>query len=150
MLELCSITAGYPGRQILNELSLSVPEGQLAVVVGPNGCGKSTLLKTVAGILPSAGEILLDGISIPALSSRERARQIAFLPQNRPVPDWYSTADSPGWAIPAGTGRRIGRRRTGPWNSWGSGIFGSGIFRNCPEENGRRSTLPCFWPSRPG
>ena len=87
MLELRGITAGYPGRQILNELSLSVPEGQLAVVVGPNGCGKSTLLKTVAGILPSAGEILLDGISIPALSSRERARQIAFLPQNRPVPE---------------------------------------------------------------
>lgn len=87
MLELRHITAGYPGRQILKDLSLHIPEGRLTVVVGPNGCGKSTLLKAVCGLLPSAGEILLDGTSLPALSSRERARKISFLPQNRPVPE---------------------------------------------------------------
>ena len=87
MLELRHITAGYPGRQILKDLSLQIPEGRMTVVIGPNGCGKSTLLKAVCGLLPSAGEILLDGVSIPALSSRERARLISFLPQNRPVPE---------------------------------------------------------------
>ena len=87
MLELQHIAAGYPGRQILKDLSLSIPDGRLTVVVGPNGCGKSTLLKAAAGILPAGGAILLDGVSLPGCTSRDRARKVGFLPQNRPVPE---------------------------------------------------------------
>ena len=56
-------------------------------MVGPNGCGKSTLLKVLAGILPGQGELQLQGQNLNHLSSRQRAQKIAYLPQNRPVPE---------------------------------------------------------------
>lgn len=87
MLEIKSLTAGYPGNVVLKDISLSFPQGTVTVVAGPNGCGKSTLLKAVAGILPSAGQIRLDGEALGDLSSRNRAQRIAFLPQSRQVPE---------------------------------------------------------------
>ena len=87
MVEIRNLTAGYPGNPVLQNISLSLPAGKVTVLAGPNGCGKSTLLKAVAGILPSAGEILLEGASLDPLSSRERARKLAFLPQSRSVPE---------------------------------------------------------------
>lgn len=87
MLELKGVSAGYPEKQVLSNLSLTVPEGKLTAVVGPNGCGKSTLLRSIAGILPSEGEILLDGAAVSMLPSKERARKIGVLPQSRTVPE---------------------------------------------------------------
>lgn len=86
MIELFGLRAGYPGKTILHDLSLTFPSGELTVIAGPNGCGKSTLLKTICGILPpTAGEVRLDGVPFPALP--HPARQIAYLPQHRPTPD---------------------------------------------------------------
>ena len=88
MLELRHITAGYPNCAVLEDLTLTLHPGQVSILVGPNGCGKSTLLKTLAGILPlQEGNILLDGTDLSTLSGQQRAQQIAYLPQNRPVPD---------------------------------------------------------------
>ena len=87
MLEIRNLSAGYPGKQVLSELCLKVPAGSLTVVVGPNGCGKSTLLKAITGILPASGSVLLHGAQLQILPARERARKIAFLPQNRSVPE---------------------------------------------------------------
>lgn len=87
MLELRNVSAGYSKNTVLNGISLTFPAGTVTVVAGPNGCGKSTLLKAVAGMLPAQGEILLEGISLDSLSSRQRAQKIAFLPQSRSVPE---------------------------------------------------------------
>ena len=87
MLEIKNLTAGYAGKPVLQNLSLTIPAGQVTAVVGPNGCGKSTLLKVLAGILPGQGSLLLQGQALDRLSSRERAQKIAYLPQNRPVPE---------------------------------------------------------------
>lgn len=87
MLEIRNLTAGYPGNEVLSGISLSVPAGKVTVIIGPNGCGKSTLLKAVAGILPCSGSILLDGQELTELSGKLRARKVAFLPQNRQVPE---------------------------------------------------------------
>ena len=87
MLELHNLTAGYPGNPVLSDLSITFPKNAVTVIAGPNGCGKSTLLKTIAGILPGSGTICLDGEDLKALSSRYRARRVAFLPQNRSVPE---------------------------------------------------------------
>lgn len=87
MLEIRDLTAGYPGKSVLENLSLELPEGQVTVIVGPNGCGKSTLLKALTGILPARGTVTLSGLELTALSSRERAKQIAYLPQSRQVPE---------------------------------------------------------------
>ena len=66
-------------RQILDDVSLSLDEGFVAIT-GPNGSGKSTLARVVAGMVkPDSGRILFDGADITGLSITERARAgIAF------------------------------------------------------------------------
>jgi iron complex transport system ATP-binding protein len=72
----------------VNGASLSVASGEMVGLIGPNGAGKSTLLKAILGLQPrNAGTVLLDGQDFFALSSRERARKVAFLPQERRV-EW--------------------------------------------------------------
>ncbi len=69
-------------RRRLDDVSLSVEAGQLVALLGPNGAGKSTFMKAVAGLLPSTGELLLDGQAASGLSRRERARRLAYVPQH--------------------------------------------------------------------
>ena len=87
MLEIQNLSAGYPGNPVLTDVSVTLPEGAVTVIAGPNGCGKSTLLKALSGILPAAGCALLDGRNLLTLDRRELAKKVAFLPQNRPVPE---------------------------------------------------------------
>lgn len=87
MLEITQLSAGYLGEYVLRELSLTVPEGSLTAIVGPNGCGKSTLLKAITGLLPCQGTVTFLGTALSRMDSRERAKTIAFLPQNRPIPE---------------------------------------------------------------
>ena len=88
MLELHGISAGYPGKPVLTEVSAAFPEGKVTAVLGPNGCGKSTLLKAICGILPAQqGSILLDGRDLGTLAPKELARKVAYLSQSRQVPD---------------------------------------------------------------
>jgi putative ABC transport system ATP-binding protein len=76
-VELRSLTKTYDegGRQrtVLYDASATIARGELAVVVGRSGSGKSTLLNLLSGIdLPTAGEALVDGVSISRLTERER------------------------------------------------------------------------------
>ncbi len=67
---------------ILNDVSINVAPGQWIGILGPNGAGKSTLLRIMAGVLPaSAGVVVFDGRALAHWSGRDRARQLAFLPQ---------------------------------------------------------------------
>ena len=87
MLEIRNFSAGYEGKPVLQDISLSIPRGAVTVIVGPNGCGKSTLLKALAGILSATGSAALDGRELGDLDRRELAKVVAFLPQNRPTPE---------------------------------------------------------------
>ena len=88
MLELQQISAGYPGKQVLHDISLSILAGQVTVLLGPNGCGKSTLLKVLCGILSATGgSALLDGLDLLRLPQRELAQKVAYLAQSRQIPD---------------------------------------------------------------
>lgn len=69
-------------RTLLDGVSLAIPPGQAVAVIGPNGAGKSTLLRAVAGIVPCQGDIEVDGQPTRALSARERARLLAYVPQH--------------------------------------------------------------------
>jgi len=62
-------------REIIHDVSLTIPDGRLVVVTGPNGGGKSTLAKLIACIeKPTGGTILLNGEDITPLGVTERAR----------------------------------------------------------------------------
>lgn len=88
MLEIKNLCAGYAGKPVLENVSVSIPSGQVTVVLGPNGCGKSTLLKALCGILRvTEGKVMLDGQSILPLPRKQLAQKIAFLAQNRQIPD---------------------------------------------------------------
>jgi len=87
MVEVKKLSAGYGDVTILKELSFSAASGSVTVLLGPNGCGKSTLLKSLCGILPvQGGDIVVDGQSVCNLEPRFLAQKIAYLPQNRPIP----------------------------------------------------------------
>jgi len=65
MLEVQGVNAGYKDLQALWDVSLRVNEGELVALVGPNGAGKTTTLKVISGLIkPTAGEVLLDGLSL--------------------------------------------------------------------------------------
>ena len=67
----------------LSKLSLTIERGQWCNLLGPNGSGKSTLLKLLAGeLLPSIGDVLVDGRSILADSTSTRARTFFFVEQD--------------------------------------------------------------------
>ena len=75
---------GERERVVLRDADAVVRRGELAVLVGKSGSGKSTLLNLVAGIdLPTAGEVLVDGIALSRLSERDRTlfrrRHVGFV-----------------------------------------------------------------------
>lgn len=56
------INAGYNHKTILSDVSVTIPQNKISVILGANGCGKSTLLKTFARLLaPQSGQMILDG-----------------------------------------------------------------------------------------
>ena len=79
MLNIQHLSAGYGEKTVLHDVSLTFPLGTVTALVGPNGCGKSTLLKAAAGLLPpSAGAVSVE---------EPRARNVAYLPQSRRLPE---------------------------------------------------------------
>jgi Fe-S cluster assembly ATP-binding protein len=70
------------GTEILKGVSLEIPAGEIHAIMGPNGSGKSTLSKVITGhesYIPTAGNILLDGVDISEMSIDERSRAGIFL-----------------------------------------------------------------------
>ena len=84
-----AMTGGYgkDGPNIIDNCTISVERGQIAVIVGPNGAGKSTAMRALLGMLDlRGGAVRLDGEDITALPPQTRvARGIGFVPQTRNV-----------------------------------------------------------------
>jgi len=83
MLEIENVSAGYGNQRVLHGVSLSLGNGQLVAVLGPNGHGKTTLLRCISGIVrPTTGHIRLDGEEIDKLRIDEIVhRGIVHIPQ---------------------------------------------------------------------
>ena len=70
------------GRQILNDVSLTLKEGEVMSILGPNGAGKSTLLNLIATLLkPDSGEIFLCGKDTKKMKPKEVASILSYVPQ---------------------------------------------------------------------
>jgi iron complex transport system ATP-binding protein len=88
------VALGYDGRTIIPGLSLTLPDGAITAIVGPNACGKSTLLRGFARLLrPSSGTFSLDGSDLHSVSPRDVARVISVLPQQPVAPDGVRVSD---------------------------------------------------------
>jgi iron complex transport system ATP-binding protein len=106
------ITLAYGDREVVRELDLTVPAGEITAIVGANGCGKSTVLRALARLLkPKAGAVLLDGDEIHRLPSRDVARRLGLLPQSPTAPEGIVVADL------VGRGRHPHQRFLARWSA---------------------------------
>lgn len=88
MLEARNLSVALGGRSIVEGINITVASGSCVGLIGPNGAGKSTVLRALAGAVPLAGgEVILQGQHTDGLVRRERARRVAYLPQERRV-EW--------------------------------------------------------------
>src|SRR5690606_8889393 len=84
MLEFDAVSYRYPGAEhaTVASVSFTVARGETVALVGPNGSGKTTLVRLASGLLrPGGGSVRIAGVEPTALGPRERARQVAWVPQ---------------------------------------------------------------------
>ena len=86
-LVLRGVDAGYGTTQVLRDVSLTVPAGQVTALVGPNGAGKTTLLRAAAGLLtPTRGSVELFGAdATKAAAHRRFGAGLCLVPEGRGV-----------------------------------------------------------------
>ena len=99
LLTLRDVTVRRGASTPLERATLSLDAGEFVGLLGPNGAGKTSLLLAALGLLPSTGAIMLGGEPLKSLPLRERARRVAFLPQEREV----------GWPLPVRALVALGR-----------------------------------------
>lgn len=81
-----ALSFAYGGRDVLDQVSITVSRGALVGVLGPNGSGKTTLLRCLMGYLPAKrGRVSLGGRDVAEWSRRDFARQVAVVPQEMPT-----------------------------------------------------------------
>ena len=83
MLEATDIVAGYGETEILHRVSVSVGEGEIVTIIGPNGCGKSTLMKAIVGLVGvRSGRVAFKGDDISDLPPQRIVRAgLCYVPQ---------------------------------------------------------------------
>src|SRR3712207_7323337 len=86
-LETCELAKNYRGRRVVDDVSISVQQGQVVGLLGPNGAGKTTSFYMIVGLIsPDSGRVELDDTDITELPMYQRARSgISYLPQEPSV-----------------------------------------------------------------
>ncbi|HEX6488521.1 MAG TPA: ABC transporter ATP-binding protein [Candidatus Dormibacteraeota bacterium] len=69
VIQCVDLAKAFGSHQVLNGVSCQIPEGEIAVIMGPSGTGKSVMLRHFVGLLmPDRGDVIVDGQSVPKLS----------------------------------------------------------------------------------
>ena len=86
-LRTAEIAKAYRGRKVVDNVSISVEQGEVVGLLGPNGAGKTTSFYMIVGLIPAdSGRVLFDQEDITALAMYQRARRgISYLPQEASV-----------------------------------------------------------------
>jgi branched-chain amino acid transport system ATP-binding protein len=95
VLTVTQLSAGYNGLSVVEQATITVETGSLTVLVGANGAGKTTLLKAIAGVIPSSGSVVLDGVDISGNSVSDRvAKGLVLVPEGRHLFPDMTVADN--------------------------------------------------------
>jgi iron complex transport system ATP-binding protein len=91
MLKIQNLSVDYGTHRILHDVSFDVQSGEVLALIGPNGAGKSTLIRAVSGVIPIAsGHVRTNGDNFASLSTLQRARYVATVPQAVSLPPAYT------------------------------------------------------------
>ena len=90
MLKIKSLSVSYGSRRILHNVSLDVQSGEVLALIGPNGAGKTTLVRAVSGVIPYTGSVRPNGDDFASLSTIQRARYVATVPQAVALPPAFT------------------------------------------------------------
>jgi len=92
ILEVSGVEMKFPGCHALRGVDMSIPEGQIVGLLGPNASGKTTLLKIIAGLLqPTVGVLSYSGGAERGPDARQT---ISFCPDHMSFPRWMKVSDA--------------------------------------------------------
>lgn len=93
MIEAKNLTRNYGAFVAVNDVSFSIPEGQVVGLLGHNGAGKTTIMKMLTGYLePTGGQVIVDGMEL-ADHKNEIQSRLGYLPENAPLYAEMSVVD---------------------------------------------------------
>jgi len=83
LIETRDLNFAYSSLPAVVDVSLALPRGTMAALIGANGSGKSTLIRLLAGLLaPVSGRVVFNDAPLSTLNPRQRAKRIAYVPQS--------------------------------------------------------------------
>jgi ABC-2 type transport system ATP-binding protein len=86
-IEVSHLVKSYAGVMAVNDISFSVPRGQIIGFLGPNGAGKSTTMRILTGYLPAtSGDVSICGFPVASEADAVK-RRVGYMPENNPLPD---------------------------------------------------------------
>lgn len=105
LLEATNLNTYYGESHALQDMSLSVADGEIVALLGRNGMGKSTTMKTIMGLLkPRSGKVLFDGRDVTGLRPHKVARAgIGYVPEERRIFPNLSVLDNLMMGVKGGT-----------------------------------------------
>ncbi len=93
MIEIKDLSKNFGKSKAINNLNISIPQGEAASLWGSNGAGKTTLIRCLLGVIPFQGEIQIDGKSLKS-NDKEIKKLIGFVPQEISLHDNLSVEET--------------------------------------------------------
>ena len=85
MIEVSHVSRNFGDFRAVNDVSFSIPTGQIVGLLGPNGAGKTTTMRMITGFLaPTSGSVTIDGIDINQ-NPVEAKKKIGYMPESAPL-----------------------------------------------------------------